>query len=47
MEDVIQKRIKEEVRFRFKLFIVELAEISKTKKRILQKYNVSKSTYYS
>ncbi len=34
MEDLIQKRIKEELRYRFKLFIVELAELSKTKKKI-------------
>ncbi|MFK5857505.1 MAG: IS481 family transposase [Bacteroidota bacterium] len=47
MEDLIQKRIKEELRFRFKLFIVELAELSKCKKKTLQEYNVSKSTYYS
>lgn len=47
MEDLIQKRIKEELRYRFKLFIVELAELSKTKKKILKEYNVSKSTYYS
>ena len=42
-----QKRIKEKLRFRFKLFIVELAELSKTKKKILQEYNICKSTYYS